>query len=540
MMDRLPPELVARIFILRRYDDSMTAMLKPMAWTAVTHVCRGWRGIALGYPALWSDITISSRTTSWIPVMLERSAGMALDVDIGGGRLADREVIAKALSHLARLRTLKQHSTSYALISEQVKALILGLTRPAPLLEELALEELSGYNPAPLKTLPFDFLAGDTPRLRRLTLTSWKLNSWSSPLLGSTLTDLKLSFNDAVPSAGPVLDALDRMINLESLWFHVPLPDCEPPTSQLRKVNLRRLQKLSTHTVPMEQLAWLMQHMSIPVSATLDLHCTLQGDGTPPIIHSFTSTFSTAWLDDPLETSPSPPSFKHFDISFEYGEKGGAMTLLGHFEYAPRENRRFPQLYLRIDEGGTKASLANTFDNFPLENIQYLELYADLTPSEITPLARLQRLEQVHCRFAHSFVEHLTNSLKSPTEILFPSLKQLSLSGQDFTGEYLEMRDTLSVEGLIQCLKRRKEDGREVASIKLAFCCNLFKDDVRKIQEVCNEVVWDGQENKKSKADEDEYEFGGGDDDSGENGDENSEFTYLQWSSMFYDSDSSF
>ncbi|KAH6917601.1 hypothetical protein BKA70DRAFT_1395315, partial [Coprinopsis sp. MPI-PUGE-AT-0042] len=494
-MDQFPAELLAEIFMLNRYESSF---LETMAWTAVTQVCRRWRDIALAYPTLWSDITIEAPYTPWIPVMLERSAAVAIDLKIREG---NQPLIAQAFAHPSGLRTLELSSKYFSLLEDKSEDQIISVpTDPAAALEEIVLERSQWLTLGLPRTLPFNFLAGVAPRLRKLVLRGLQLDSWNSPLLGCTMTNLKLDFMGlVVPREGLVLEALDRMVNLETLWLRVPLPGCERPASCHRKVKLPKLQELGTLDVPMEQLAWLLQHISIPVSATLDVHCTLQGNARRPTIHSFTSALRTSWLNDPLETKLLPPSFHHLIIKFECFRNGKPMALLGWFKCGPRGNRSFPQLSLRIEEGGTKESLSTILDAFPLERIMNLDLFADLRPHEITPLARLPALQSVDCHSARSFVEYLASAPMTPTVTPFPSLKYLLLNGQDFTGEYLELKDTVSVKRLIQCLSRRKEGGREVLVFGLVSCKNLFSNDVRKIAEICDKVLWDGEERKISR-----------------------------------------
>lgn len=91
----------------------------------------------------------------------------------------------------------------------------------------------------------------------------------------------------------------------------------------------------------------------------------------------------------------------------------------------------------------------------------------------------------------------LTNAPFHPNDLLpFPNLKHLSFGLQDFAGEYLESSRTLSIDGLIQCLTRKKEDGLEVLSVTLKSCYNLFKQDVQKIERTCGEVIWNGLERR--------------------------------------------
>ena len=74
----LPPELLSLIFIYAKPKKRVAHKI-PFE-VAVSHVCRYWRSVALGVPALWNRIDIySKRSKAWVHPYLERSVQRPLD-----------------------------------------------------------------------------------------------------------------------------------------------------------------------------------------------------------------------------------------------------------------------------------------------------------------------------------------------------------------------------------------------------------------------------------------------------------------------------
>jgi F-box-like len=498
-MDQLPPELLAKIFLFMCHDYSRART--SIAWNAVVGVCRSWHDVALGYPALWSNIVITNSSTHRVPIMIERSAEAPLDIEFKRGWDKDHILVTNAIrSHLARVRTLKLYAVYLGIVADDMNTFIKGMTRPAPSLEILALSHSKIHT-----TLRPDFLAGEAPRLRSLTLIRWTLHSWNSPLLGSALTRLQLIFEDETPPAAHVLDALDRMYNLETLWLQVPLPDCHSPSSiEPRKVKLRRMRRLSLVLVSMGQAAWLLKHMLLPASVAIEFLCTTEREADSATIRSLTSALQTSWLENPFSENASSLSLKELHVSFE-ASRAAPLCIQGWLNctYPPQQYPAAPQLKLRIDENEVKMALVTLLDTLPLEQLRSLRLSNDLARDYVASLAsRMQALESLHCQGAPGFLEYLMNA---PIELesTFPNLKHLSLGLQDFADDRLSLPCTFSVNKFIEWLVQRKEGGREVLSVKLESCYNLFKDDVRRIEAVCGGVVWDGREVVKATISED-------------------------------------
>jgi len=111
----LPAELLSLIFLYAKPKRRVAHKI-PFE-VAISHVCRFWRGVALGTPALWTRIDIySERSKAWVHPYFERSLQRPLDVYIDIYR-TDRvlpktfkpltrfgSIIEEFLSHIHRLR----------------------------------------------------------------------------------------------------------------------------------------------------------------------------------------------------------------------------------------------------------------------------------------------------------------------------------------------------------------------------------------------------------------------------------------------------
>src|SRR6202035_1424883 len=82
----LPPELLRMIFIacadppFAEHEPSYWCTARSMRWIAITHVCRYWRSVALGYPDLWRRLYFFNPDAT--KEMIRRSKGANLEVII--------------------------------------------------------------------------------------------------------------------------------------------------------------------------------------------------------------------------------------------------------------------------------------------------------------------------------------------------------------------------------------------------------------------------------------------------------------------------
>ncbi|TFK59532.1 hypothetical protein BDN72DRAFT_865076 [Pluteus cervinus] len=81
-INRLPPELLTRIFFMLQSNFFSVTPNAYYEWTVVTHVSRSWRALALETKTLWTGITQDANIeqSPWIATSLERSRPCTLDV----------------------------------------------------------------------------------------------------------------------------------------------------------------------------------------------------------------------------------------------------------------------------------------------------------------------------------------------------------------------------------------------------------------------------------------------------------------------------
>jgi hypothetical protein len=93
LLSRLPPEILSLIFSKIR-DDQLTALgegfnlplddVKSELWKGFTHICHGWREVALCTPTSWTRIVSSPNNNKWTQEMLLRSKGCLLTCIVEG------------------------------------------------------------------------------------------------------------------------------------------------------------------------------------------------------------------------------------------------------------------------------------------------------------------------------------------------------------------------------------------------------------------------------------------------------------------------
>src|ERR1700733_12253760 len=101
----LPPELLRVIFVAcadppyAEQEYSYWCTRRSMQWIAITHVCRYWRSVALGYSDLWKRLRFFNPDVT--KEMIHRSQGANLEVIIHSYRsIAKRKFIPMLLPEL--------------------------------------------------------------------------------------------------------------------------------------------------------------------------------------------------------------------------------------------------------------------------------------------------------------------------------------------------------------------------------------------------------------------------------------------------------
>lgn len=326
LVDRLPVEILARIFLLAKgphifpatnsFTDSFDLPLR------ISHVCRFWRQVALQSQQLWTTYEITHKRPAILPLVklyLERSGNLSLSISVwwhpasdalnetdknGGHSLYPETVLAFDPILRAHLDVLLRHVhrwQSFQIVHEDWDLLHSYLatftTLSAPQLTHLLLAhfhvfvEYGGPMQDPVGPLQPIFARDTPPPISQFVVDGLRF-SWSQ-LNGCNLTTLILRDNtsNVSPSFPELLTVLKASPNLCVLGFRVYLhPDPLPETSRPR-ITLPSLQKLCLGEISVAFAKALLKHIFVPNLRTLEFH--LNGDD----FDSFIRTLATPYKD---------------------------------------------------------------------------------------------------------------------------------------------------------------------------------------------------------------------------------------------------
>ncbi|KAI0044100.1 hypothetical protein FA95DRAFT_303721 [Auriscalpium vulgare] len=270
-IDGLPVECLGLIFAICEEDDPPKnpedRSGPSLGWITVTHVCRRWRDVALGYPQLWTLVAFDLGD-AWAQEMVARSQSAALLMSPAVDSLSDIgiDIIAKSVHRV------KELDFGVADECDTMLALVQQLTKPALELEDLTLYALDDLLP-----IPDGFLGGSAPRLRTLSMCGFFFDLWASPLLhGLRHLEVRVACEDheTMDVCDDILEALQAMPALESLHLGhcFPLQDHisghDRAGHSAKMVALPNLESLHV-TVQHDACAHVLNHLILPLGASL-------------------------------------------------------------------------------------------------------------------------------------------------------------------------------------------------------------------------------------------------------------------------------
>lgn len=286
IVHRLPPELLARIFMYliqppRHVPRSkkIYPTVKP-CWTAVTHVSRSWREIAVGHGPLWCSID-RSYGMKWIGEMALRAKGGMLSISTHGlssSPAIDRKFHEFVDEHITLAKELMLDFRRIPAPNDRVTASWLELSARAPALEALRIQWHYSRQMLPVfgngYALPFVSLStgsGSFTGLRHLALHSCRLiDPYPSDLLGHIVTLVVHSQNVSEIgrlAALQLLNILKQTKVLENLHlqnaFAPAMPGDVLPTVELTTLHSIHLQDLP------DRCQFILEHLSLPRLATV-------------------------------------------------------------------------------------------------------------------------------------------------------------------------------------------------------------------------------------------------------------------------------
>ncbi|KAG7099068.1 hypothetical protein E1B28_000943 [Marasmius oreades] len=513
----LPAEILGNIFTFCVPTGTISTPQLPN----VVHVCRLWRTIAFNTPLMWSTPNFISPKLAREMLRLSKSSPLNIEWNRDSGALLPKqlEVLGEAITEISRVQSLHLSCNPH-----QVEVLLTGLVDPAPMLEALTLQcPISGD----FFFLPGNFLAGDAPRLRRLSLTASNNIPWGSQIM-KNLTRLDIVYRNGqsrpLTPWPEIIETLRgapclEVLRLDFLSSRNACLEVGPPIilPNLGCVDLAA-DAVSCST--------LLHRMSFPNTTSICLECRLPASYTDstydPLFAYMTGLFGST-----SSTVNHPRAIKSLLLSYSPDHINvlsiGAWNVGGVMEYVLGEsnisltNQFSGTLVLKNVMGlpflqKVLASLG------PLSQLETLTIDLSTLPVDIM-IQRFGSLTNLSSIFvkgacAPEVVKSLSHDLSetslstidaSPrhgTTILprkpFAALRTFGLVHVDFTWD----REAL-LNPLLDMLRRRAQNELPLEKVVLELCTHIFLDDVAQIRKEVH-VEWDDRE-LYGEDSEDEY-----------------------------------
>ncbi|KAI0309662.1 hypothetical protein OF83DRAFT_1288503, partial [Amylostereum chailletii] len=267
---QLPVEMLLHIFALLIHKR--TPSLPDDTSLILSHVCRHWRAVAIGFDALWTTISTSNKP-EWTTLSLERSRSAPLDVFILHHQNTDlQERYHRVSWDMSRFESLNLAIRSWpdetdAFLRAQHDMLARLAACPAPLLRRLTIS--SSPDVEPLSTSLF---AGATPpNLRHLVLVlcavppGWHV--FSAPLVHLELNQCTFVHGD---TREHLLNALSKLPTLETFVVDGISRFTEFVSGDINKVYLPNLTHLKICST-IDIAATMLRCLSFPPNVHIEL-----------------------------------------------------------------------------------------------------------------------------------------------------------------------------------------------------------------------------------------------------------------------------
>ena len=365
-----------------------------------------------------------------------------------------------------------------------------------------------------------DFLY-DTERLKSVELSNCKI-SWESRLL-TGLTRLTIEVEDFLETDSSInqfLLALQRMPALTDLHLKDSIPDKSEGLSTHPFVDLPCLRVLHISS-GVGSLTTVLRHITFPHSATLNLTCK-ENHSTQVDFSNFLSVLATKFLSSLVVRSLS---LRALDGTQTHGLEFYLWTTAFIRDCFPSSLTYQTQLHLVLSwpssqphTGDHVKALTCAFDAMNLPFLSQLQIstldYID-SQTWVKTFGKLPLLERVclesyapQSYAPHSFLEALVYKTeaaeKSKTAyhiVSFPNLRYIHLEGANF---FPTSPMSFSVDMLLDCLMERCERNAEIEVLRLDECYFISPDDVKRLEEIVVDVIWDGVQQRASEEESEE------------------------------------
>ena len=239
---------------------------------ALTHVCRSWRALFISLPSLWNrlDFTNVDKTRTCI----KRSKSSPLEVVLckAERRSSIEDSFLLAIPLFRRLQSFTFTGTPDLLCN-----ILKHPTPPTPFLKELTIDITN----VPAPVISNTFFNNSLPSLRILKLTRVVIHSpWK---FMPSLTTFNLSH---VPDGGITVAQLLNIFESAPQLRHIRLTHSIPSSSNVLPGRVVRRPRLETLAISADAShSTLLNHLSIPERALLNLDFDFGGDESPLLQH---------------------------------------------------------------------------------------------------------------------------------------------------------------------------------------------------------------------------------------------------------------
>ncbi|KAJ6517413.1 hypothetical protein C8R47DRAFT_1087229 [Mycena vitilis] len=499
-VSRLPPELMSEIFMLLCEASD----LGDYSWFVCSHVCSGWRRIALDAPHLWGHVLFGSYT--WMQLCIERSKSTLLTIEADLAiNPSVQPLVSEALALTERIGGIRlRFIRLYDGLEKQ-------LTSNFPMLTSLTLEN-AGSRSIPID---FDTVIQPYPKLQTLSIHSALA---VIPPLPAQLVRLELTNGyGGMDLMGweTFASALQSLVELETLIIQgLPLPS--PSASwPLLLPNLRELRLSST---PNHCLLFV-RALRCPLVRRYDLdlwnvwdlaelfHAILDNIEQSPL--SMVLHRKYGYSGTSINHYADPGVFQHAVVGFAYAN---ARELCDDLLLDISFSWRIPLVDSEL------STILATVSDLPLvDKIQWLLLIDWNTSPPGAWRALLQRLSQLQTLvISHSPPSGLIWDLISDLETVgedagfCPALTDLGVHSLDcsaggwlarrndtpqsfpYVNSYVDLDGARFLEVLICYLELRRTP---LPKLKITRCFNYTAVEIKLLRRLVGEVQWDGVSN---------------------------------------------
>ncbi|KAF5313209.1 hypothetical protein D9619_003492 [Psilocybe cf. subviscida] len=532
---KLPVEILSKIFQFTQDDyinlmdwtNCGTTFISKMdlAWIAVTHVCRNWRGVALNDPSLWTRPPIQH--PKWTAVMLERSrmAGLHMSSSVYDLSRMPEHTRSSVISHIPRTIELTIRCAEAPVLDKLFTDL---RTTVGPMLQRLYIDATSllwgVHDPHP--RIHANTFPGAT-KLRHLSLASVDID-WSSHLL-SPLTTLSIqNVSDGTrPTPTKFLDILERMPGLKSLTLHDTLPTRDNLVKftniKRRRVPLLYLESLSIKSDVTEcEFFWSNITTSVNLNYINILAIYKPGSDTsiPKLLAAIYNPDSSEYFE---ANSRSAVIFgtvisgiaselvmrtnNHLSSSLDVGHTiiphggshGSGFTLNVDIRDAsafPIDGNQSGHFILSEPLNGIRWSRLSELN---LTDLRVFDCAAGFSQTFSRTFGTLPELHTVMVGrwTARPLVDSLLmDSNEDPAvsinSIVLPGLRHIQFHHVVFNERYHE--HAVETDRLQDCLMSRYERGVPIYSVSIEMCPYFSGIELETLEEIVVDVHWDGVE----------------------------------------------